>query len=206
MTTGWVIYDNQPYYLFGTTLRFYRLMSINHRSIDVPRNELLKPYISPTYKIGQTIIYKDPDTLKYIIGVIIDIDQNDNYYTFELKLPNKTEIAREVHHRTMSFKAYTWVYYQNEPYYIHNISKSGIYTLVNPVNTIEVTDPSSFETCTLPIFNCGDTVIYTYNGGKRTIGTIIEYDKNDNFRPYKVITPGFSDWWVIASDIDKIDL
>lgn len=106
----------------------------------------------------------------------------------------------------MSFKACTWIYYQNEPYYIHNISKSGIYILVNTTNTIEVTDPSSFKTCTLPTFNCGDTVIYTYHGGKRAIGTIIEYDKDDNFRPYKVITPEFSDWWVIATDIDKIDL
>lgn len=106
----------------------------------------------------------------------------------------------------MSFKACTWVYYQNEPYYIHNISKSGIYMLVNPANTIEVTDPSSFETCTLPTFNCGDNVIYTYHDDKRHIGTIIEYDKDDNFRPYKVLTPGFSEWWVIASDVYKIDL
>ena len=96
MTTRWVIYNNKPYYLFGATLRFYRLMDINHNYIDIPTNEPLEPYQSSTYTVGQTVLYKEPDTLEYIISVITHIDQNDDYYTFDLKLPNGTDIARIV--------------------------------------------------------------------------------------------------------------
>ena len=41
MDTRWVIYNNQPYYLFGMTKHIYRLMDINHNYIDIPTNEPL---------------------------------------------------------------------------------------------------------------------------------------------------------------------
>ena len=66
MGTRWEIYNNQPYYLFGMTKHIYRLMDINHNYIDIPTNEPLEPYQSSTYKVGQTVLYKEHDTLEYI--------------------------------------------------------------------------------------------------------------------------------------------